>query len=386
MSPIDLRTYGGIHLLRSADKISDAGTSDTARPGIESMGDVMRLEGLEELFSAAQRKEKPWIGLNVLRSGIDAVYGEYRPEDNNLHVEKGEKCMHRAKRLLQETGGSGIINQWDESHEYYLEAASHFMRGGEHRRAGECYCLASACVSKLGSDIETATDLVKAAECYEAVSLLDSVTCLQKVIEIHASHKRFCKVAKYERKVAQIFEEMWKESRDESDLENVLLHYQEAGEFYSMKGDQYLTERNVCLSKVGGYNALLGRYHEAIAMYELLNRTLTGDKIKADGLFRAMLCFLVDITVDNRLPGIEKSQAAFDHYSDTEPQFQSGKEYELIRSLLWSITKQDMAAFDKALSVYRSCREDEYWRDYMLQKIEKNLVEVLDSVDKVHVR
>ena len=96
-----------------------------------------------------------------------------------------------------------------------------------------------------------------------------------------------------------------------------------------------------------------------------------------------MLCHLVDIRTDNRLQGIEKSNFAFDQYSDREPHFQSGKEYNLIRDISTAVNRQDIFGFETAVAEYRTCREPEYWRDYMLEKVEKNLIEVLDSVDKL---
>eukprot|EP01060_Flectonema_neradi_P031629 TRINITY_DN4850_c0_g1_i2.p1 TRINITY_DN4850_c0_g1~~TRINITY_DN4850_c0_g1_i2.p1 ORF type:complete len:101 (+),score=23.63 TRINITY_DN4850_c0_g1_i2:549-851(+) len=96
-----------------------------------------------------------------------------------------------------------------------------------------------------------------------------------------------------------------------------------------------------------------------------------------------MLCHLVNIRIDNRLQGIEKSMLAFDQYSDREPHFQGGKEYDLIKAICIAVDKQDLKGFECAVAEYRSCREPEHWRDHMLEKIEKNLIEVLDSVDKL---
>eukprot|EP00756_Hemistasia_phaeocysticola_P036614 Hpha_TRINITY_DN16651_c0_g3::TRINITY_DN16651_c0_g3_i1::g.179225::m.179225/K15296/NAPA, SNAPA, SEC17; alpha-soluble NSF attachment protein len=222
---------------------------------------------------------------------------------------------------------------------------------------------------------------MNAASCLRDPAPLDAVMCLQRVIDINTEYGRQRKVARCEREIATIYEDMWVRSRRGADLEQALLHYLKASEHYT--GEQFLGERNMCLSKVAAFSGLAMRYKEAIAKFEEVNKLLTGEKIKAEGLFRAMLCYLVDITVDNRLPGIEKASAAFEFYSDTEPHFQSGKEYDLIRGILDDVKRQDIDKYRRDRTAYMALRAPEYWRDHMLDLIEKHLVEVLDSVDKI---
>ena len=182
--------------------------------------------------------------------------------------------------------------------------------------------------------------------------------------------------------IAEAYERLHSLSGDTLELENVLLHYQQAESLYQEKGEQYTSERATCLDKIAGYRALLGEYADSICTFEALNRALPGDKIRGEGLFRAMLCYLARITVADRLPGIEQAQHAFGCYSDVEPQFQSGIEYDFVKSLLRAVTRQDTRAFDQAVSVYTSHRAPDHWTAFMLQKIEKNLAEVLDTIDK----
>lgn len=355
--------------------------------GLQYVGDIMRLHGLEVLFGCAQLQDLDWTGLNYLRSSIDhAQYKEYAPAaglDADALRASGERWLARAARMIKQSGGSGVANQWDEARECFLEAAKNFVLAEDLDRAGKAYSDASECATKLRSILESAADLTNAAACFRHSAPLDSVACLQAVIDIFVEQGRTRKVAKFEKQIGQIYEELWQVGRSAVDLEKSALHYLKASEFY--QGEQYLSERNVCLSKVAAFNGLAGRYADAIAKFEEVNKRLTGEKIKAEGLFRAMLCYLVDITVDNRLPGIEKAVAAFEFYSDTEPQFQSGKEYDLIRGLIDDIKRQDLDKFYRDQKAYLALRPGEYWRDHMLDLIEKHLVEVLDSVDKMVV-
>ena len=146
-----------------------------------SGGHTCRLKGLEGLFSSAQAggcgswgaSAAPWVGLNVLRAGIDTQqYRAYRITGRSGLLAEAEATMRRAKRLLTETTGSGILNQWEDAKDAYLAAAACFAEAGEAARGGEAYCLASDCVAKLGSDVETAWCLSKAAEVYGRTSPL----------------------------------------------------------------------------------------------------------------------------------------------------------------------------------------------------------------------
>ncbi|KAJ9455150.1 Alpha-soluble NSF attachment protein [Diplonema papillatum] len=374
----EIETYAGISLLlRSDDEVQ------CERSGLDCVHGVLRLIGLEHLFRSAQKKDLHWVGLNVLRQSIPKFYSAYRASGRSEAEEKGDCLVARAKKLFSSPSGSGIMNQWEEALDCFVSAAQSYMRAGKNMTAGEAYCEASTCAAKLNCDMETARNFVKAAECYKPVSPLDAAACLQKVIEVHAKHGSAAKVAKYEREVAEIHEAQWEKSGAPVDIENALYHYIEAERHYEAKGEQYLTECNVCLRKVACFWSLLGEPTKAIDSFEKLNKTMTGP----DALFRAMLCFLVNVTVDNRLPGIERAQAAFDHYSETDTEFlQSGKEYELVRNVLDAIKRQDMNKFEKSVAAYYTCREQEQWRDYMLDKIEKNLVAVLDSVENLTVR
>eukprot|EP01065_Artemidia_motanka_P000359 TRINITY_DN10154_c0_g1_i1.p1 TRINITY_DN10154_c0_g1~~TRINITY_DN10154_c0_g1_i1.p1 ORF type:complete len:388 (+),score=133.68 TRINITY_DN10154_c0_g1_i1:67-1230(+) len=350
--------------------------------GLQYIGDILRLQGLEHLFGAAQRRELDWLGLNFLRSSISETYTDYAvQQDTKAFREAADRWMARARHALQVSAGSGVDNQWQEARDRYLEAARNYVCCDDLRAAGEAYSEAARCATRLHSALECAGDLVNAASCFRETAPLEAVCCLQQVIDINTEHGRLRKVAKCERGIAEIYEQLWVKDRRDVDLEKASLHYLRASEHY--QGDQFLGERNKCLSKVAAFSGLAMRYSEAIAKFEEVNKLLTGDKIKAEGLFRAMLCYLVDITVKNRLPGIERATAAFEFYSDTEPQFQSGKEYDLIRGLLDDIKRQDLDKFYKDRKQYLCLREPEYWRDHMLDLIEKHLIEVLDSVDKM---
>eukprot|EP01062_Namystynia_karyoxenos_P012457 TRINITY_DN14481_c0_g1_i2.p1 TRINITY_DN14481_c0_g1~~TRINITY_DN14481_c0_g1_i2.p1 ORF type:complete len:388 (+),score=158.77 TRINITY_DN14481_c0_g1_i2:99-1262(+) len=378
MGSARLESHYGLHLMLDAAASDGSGQ----RGGLQYMGDLMRLQGLEHLFETAQRRSLDWVGLNFLRSSISERYTEYaNVRDVSAFCAAAERWIQRAQHAITASSGSGVANQWEEARDRFLEAAKNWVLADEMHRAGDAYSEAALCATKLLSTLECAGDLVHAAACYRECTPLDAVHCLQRVIDIYLEQGRVRKVARFEREIAQIYEQVWVDGRRDADLEAASLHYLKASEHY--RGEQFLSERNFCLSKVAAFSGLAARYDEAIARYEQVNKLLTGEKIKAEGLFRAMLCYLVDISVKNRLPGIEKATAAFEFYSDTEPQFQSGKEYDLIRGLLDAVRRQDLDKFYRCKKAYMALRPPEYWRDHMVDIIERNLIEVLDSVDKM---
>eukprot|EP01063_Lacrimia_lanifica_P034821 TRINITY_DN6528_c0_g1_i1.p1 TRINITY_DN6528_c0_g1~~TRINITY_DN6528_c0_g1_i1.p1 ORF type:complete len:216 (+),score=103.40 TRINITY_DN6528_c0_g1_i1:497-1144(+) len=210
---------------------------------------------------------------------------------------------------------------------------------------------------------------------------MDAVECLQRVIKSFEAQGRRVKVAKYERRVAEIYEGTWRRSRDDVDLEHALLHFRQAADYYKLRADnQHLTEQNECLTKVAEYKALIGAYADSIETFEYLQTTTTGEKLKAECLFRAMLCHLAGVTVGNRLPGIEKAEAAFELY--TERQFNVGAEHDVVRRLLHTVKGQDMNGFEKAVEGYVCLREPDTWVREMLAKIGRDLEEVLEAIDK----
>ena len=160
MVPPGIMSYKGVHLLLHA------GCKCDKAEGLQCMGSIMRLRGLENLFKGAQKKEKLWVGLNILRTSINKLYSEYAAKDCNVFEERAHKWMTRAKRLLEASCGSGILNQWEEARECYTNAHDEFMKAGKPLLAGEASCLASDCGAKLGSDVECASDLLAASRCY----------------------------------------------------------------------------------------------------------------------------------------------------------------------------------------------------------------------------
>lgn len=117
---------------------------------------------------------------------------------------------------------------------------------------------------------------------------IDAIKALQLAVDIYTDRGRFHPAATHQKTIAEIYES------DLTDLENAMLAYQKAADWYSSEDSK--AQMNNCLLKVGTFAAQLENYPEAIEKFESVAEASVDNQLTKwavrEHLLKAGLCYL----------------------------------------------------------------------------------------------
>jgi len=219
---------------------------------------------------------------------------------------------------------------------------------------------------------EAAGCYVKAAGCYKKESYKEAVNAMTKAIQLYTSDGRFSMAAKYEKEVAEIFEE-------NADIKNAVTHYETSANYYEAENSP--STANACLLKVAHFAASEGDYPKAIKIFEDISKTSMSNKLLSYGvkeyLFKAGLCNLCS-------GDLVETKKALSRYPGIDPTFASSREYKFLIAITESYENRDEESFDNAVEEFTTITPFDAWKTTILStiqdKVKKNEDEDSDGV------
>ncbi|KAI9022521.1 soluble NSF attachment protein [Hyaloraphidium curvatum] len=285
-----------------------------------------------------------------------------------MGADEGEQLLAQAKKAASYTGWFGG-NKLDEAAELYQKAANRFQLAKKWKEAGDAFVAAAEAQIKLQERDEAASIFVNASKAYKKVSPLgesrpDAVKALQQAVDIYTDRGRFHPAATQQKAIAEIYE------TDLTDLENAMIAYQKAADWYSSEDSKALT--NNCLLKVAHFAAQLERYPEAIEKFESVaeasvDNNLTKWSVR-EYLMKAGLCHLAsgDMVAAHR---------ALEKYLSMDVTFGSTREYQFLKSLLEALEAGDVDAFTNVVVDFDRMTKLDPWKTSILLKMKKSIGE-----------
>src|SRR3990167_2546273 len=154
-------------------------------------------------------------------------------------------------------------------------------------KAGQTYCQAADCHMKAKYAHEAASCFINAAHCYRKTNIDQAKDCIARAIDYYTEEGRFSMAAKYQKEIAEMYEE-------ENQTEKAMEAYETAAEYY--EGEGAVSSANQCILKVAHFAALAENYAKAIDIFDKVAKNALGNKLLKYGVkeyfLKATICHL----------------------------------------------------------------------------------------------
>lgn len=277
--------------------------------------------------------------------------------------------------------------KWWLALDLFKKAAGDYTYGKEWSKAGDALLKVADCQGMLGSPIESAATLVKAADCYKKVNRQLAIKCLNEAVDVYEDQGRTSMFALLHKQIGELYEE-------EGDLQMAVEYYAQAAEHYC-KPEQ-VKQRFLLNKRIGRLHAMSGNYPEGIKMFEQLAHTVVKDNLGSNPVlgrlevkeyfFHATLCHLSALDAKEsgvqRLDKVMNADKAFRSYEEMDLEnIGMELELELCKKLIKAMIKADSDAIREALDIFHMCRTVEPWVNVLLAKVQQNSDDWLAKVE-----
>uniref|UniRef100_A0A7S1NM28 Gamma-soluble NSF attachment protein n=1 Tax=Eutreptiella gymnastica TaxID=73025 RepID=A0A7S1NM28_9EUGL len=278
--------------------------------------------------------------------------------------------------------------KWWLAKELFEKAAFEYQCARNWQGTADSWLHVADCQGMLGSPVESATSLVKAADFYKKCQPMLAIKCLTEATEVYEDQKLTSMLALLNRQIAELYE-------SQGDNDNAIAFYIEATEHYS-KPDQ-VKQKFDLNKKIGILYAKDGRFEDGVEQFERLAHTVLEDNLSGnpvlgrlcikDLFFYATLCKLC--TLEASLSGVERldkvimAEKSFKKYEEMDLE-NIGTEIELetCKKLIKAMFKAESDQIKAALDIFHMCRTVEPWVEELFQKILKNSDDWMDKLEQ----
>jgi|Transcript_27711 alpha-soluble NSF attachment protein len=267
--------------------------------------------------------------------------------------------------------------KYDEAQELFTSAGNKWKSTKNWASAGQAFMKASDCHNQLDSKHESASALVEAAQCFKKAFSRDlAITCFQQANEFYIDMGRFTSAAKYEKELGDL-------AKEESKIDQALLHYKKAADYYS--SEDQTSGVNNCLMAAADLCSTGKQYAEAVELYEQIARncktkTLLNYHVK-DYLFKAMLCSLAMAANKPGGEGVDAAKQQLQRYCNMDVHFGKGRDYELLEKVIEAVETQDLDLLSQAVAEYESVCTLDDWKVTVLHTIQQSMEKAEENLD-----
>jgi len=281
-------------------------------------------------------------------------------------ADQARALMEQAQKKLTTFSFFGSKTQKSEdAAELYKKAANLFKVAKQDKEAAESYNTAADCFLDTPNNAhEAAGCFIKAAGCYKKENFKDAATALEKAIGLYTADGRFSMAAKYEKEVAEVYEE-------NRLISEAISHYETAARYFETENSP--SSANSCMLKVAHFAAEQEDYAKAVKIFEDVARASMSNKLLQysvkDYLFKAGLCNLAAWD-------LVEAKKALNKYLGIDPNFQTSREYKFLNAVTEACENRDEEVFDQTLEEFSSVTPFDNWKNSLLSilqdKIKKN--------------
>jgi len=258
----------------------------------------------------------------------------------------------------------------DDACEAYKTAANKFKVAKAWKEAGDTFRKIVPLTIKMGSKYEAATVFIDAANCYKQASMKQETTdCINEAISLFTEAGKFATVAKYEKEIAEVFEE-------NADFENACAHYQTAAEYFGSEDQK--SSANQCVVKLAHLKATMEKYDEAIEDFERAASAAVDDRLLKWGakeyLFKSLMCYMAKM--DGEEEDLSEVRNKISEYKDMDVHFGDSLECKLIEKLTDACEQKDVKAYTINLRDFDKIQKLDTWKTTIFLKIKDKIKEV----------
>nr|ARD05064.1 SNAP18 protein [Glycine max]ARD05067.1 SNAP18 protein [Glycine max] len=274
-------------------------------------------------------------------------------------LSKGEEFEKKAEKKLSGWGLFG--SKYEDAADLFDKAANCFKLAKSWDKAGATYLKLASCHLKLESKHEAAQAHVDAAHCYKKTNINESVSCLDRAVNLFCDIGRLSMAARYLKEIAELYE-------GEQNIEQALVYYEKSADFF--QNEEVTTSANQCKQKVAQFAAQLEQYQKSIDIYEEIARQSLNNNLLKYGvkghLLNAGICQLCKeevVAITN----------ALERYQELDPTFSGTREYRLLADIAAAIDEEDVAKFTDVVKEFDSMTPLDSWKTTLLLRVKEKL-------------
>jgi alpha-soluble NSF attachment protein len=271
-------------------------------------------------------------------------------------------------KLAQESIIDDDGTKWWKALDLFRQSAQAYECIKHFGSAADSYVCAADVQGVLGSPVESAETLCKAAEMYTKASLInEAISCLAEAIEVYEDHGRVQMLAILHKQIAELYEQQTK-------FYNAIQYWEQAAELYCKPTS--IVQRFRCNKRAAQLYAMVGTFEEAIVRYEKLADTVIEDNLDGkpslgrlevkDLFFISILCQLCTIdcteTGVQRLARWERANSSLQTYEEKDVEnIGTDVQWELARELVKAAYQPQLDVMQEAVKKYLFIRTVEPW-------------------------
>jgi len=260
-------------------------------------------------------------------------------------------------------------HKYEDAAELFNKAGKQYQLAKAYIDAGNAYMRACDCYSRTSfGQHNIATNYINAAHNFSKQDQTAGIAAMLKGIGILAEDGKFSQAAKYEKELAEMFENI-------GDLDNAIKHYEVAGEYFDMEGSK--TTGAGCLEKIVPIVAEKADYHKAIDLIEKIcdsySSTLAKHSIK-DLCLKAGILYLC-------IPDTVAANKSMDKWLGKYSEFRGTREHHFLGQLIASASSGDSDSFKSAIAEWQSISSLDALKDKYLTKALDKLSGDVDDAD-----
>jgi len=280
------------------------------------------------------------------------------------HAAQAQKLREDAVKKMQSSSfffGSKT-GKYEDAAELYKKASNLLKVAQQDNEAAQSYLDAANCYQQTPNNgHEEASCYVKAASCYKKEAYKEAVTALQKAIDIYSSDGRFGMAAKYEKEVAELYE-------NNNENASAIPHYEIAARYFDSENSS--STANGCRLKVAQFCAESQDYKKAIEIFESVAKASISNKLLQysvkEYLFKAMLCQLC-------VGDLVETKKAHQRYMGLDPSFGQSREGKLVGVITDAVENRDEESFDSAVEEFTHITPFDAWKSNLMEIIHEKI-------------
>ncbi|XP_014677665.1 PREDICTED: alpha-soluble NSF attachment protein-like [Priapulus caudatus] len=291
--------------------------------------------------------------------------GDQEQKGRQLIQEAQKKMSSPAGRLSSFFGGA-MSSKLEEASDLYVRAGNCFKVAKKWSLAGQAFCDAGLCQTKMDTSHNAAQHYVDAGKCFCKCDCPEAIRCYTKAVDLLTSKGRFSMAAKHHITMAELYE------TNILDVDKAVEHYQIAGDYYD--AEQSTASANKCYLKVAQNSAKMEHYERAIEIYEKIGTASIDSTLLKWGakehFFRAALCHMcVDVL---------NGQHALNRYEEMFPAFIDSRECTFLKKLLIALEEESVEDFTEIVRAHDKISRLDPWFTTMLLRIKRSISEEPD--------
>jgi len=282
------------------------------------------------------------------------------------HELKAKQFELEAQKKVDSVEKSIIVfgsksQKYEDAAELYGKAGNMWKLSKKWIPAGNAYMQSASCLLMSSTAKHQAISAyVNAAHCFGKEDVTAAVAAMLKAINMTTEDGRLNQAAKYEKEVAEMFEQI-------SDIDNAMKHFQIAADYYETEGSP--STASGCLLKVAHFAADKGDYHHAIETFEKVAEA----SMNGLGKYSVKEYYLKAGMLYLCLPDVVAANKAIEKWSARCSEFSGTREHKFLQQLIEAFTNLDVDAFRAVVGEWDTISKLDSWKQGLLVKIMEHL-------------